>query len=238
MPDPRARPLVGITQCLDDRGRWRAGRDYHYLDAGYAAAIERAGGTPVYLPIQDDPAVLAARIDALCIPGGDDFLPADAERYASVRFDPAPAEQVAFDRRLLDAVLGRQRPVLGICYGMQLLALHHGGALHHHLPLDAPKAEPHKLPEPDGRHPLVVETGSRLADLVLPAAVNSLHHQAVADPGTGLRASARAPDGVVEAIEASGAGFCLGVQWHPEKLPAAEGAGVFQALVAACAAGC
>jgi putative glutamine amidotransferase len=101
--------------------------------------------------------------------------------------------------------------------------------------VDLPEAAPHQLPEPEGRHPLCVERGSRLASLFGddPVEVNSLHHQGIAEPGGGMRVSARAPDGVVEAIEGTGPGFEVGVQWHPEKLGGAAGAPLFRALVEA-----
>jgi putative glutamine amidotransferase len=227
-------PVIGITQCLDERGRWRAGRRYLYGDHAYAEAVEAAGGAPILLPIQREVATLIDRIDALLLPGGDDFLP-DTPYPADVRFEPAPSAQIDFDRRILRCALERGRPVLGICYGMQLLALHHGGRLHHHLPLDLPDSQPHQLPLESGRHGLEPVTGSRFAAIIGadPLEINSLHHQGVADPGTGMRVCARAPDGVIEAIETEGYGFTLGVQWHPEKLDGVAGYAVFRSLVEA-----
>ena len=67
------RPLIGIPQCLDDRGRWKPGRDYQYLDAAYARAVEAAGASAVYLPLQEDAEALIDRIDGLLLPGGDDL---------------------------------------------------------------------------------------------------------------------------------------------------------------------
>jgi putative glutamine amidotransferase len=229
-------PVIGIPQCLDERGRWRAGREYLYLDRAYARAVDDAGGLALHLPIQSDADALIDHIDALLLPGGDDFLPAHPYP-GDVHFEPAAAVQVGFDQRLLTVALARGLPVLGICYGAQLMALHHGGSLHHHVPLDLPDAAPHDLDESEGRHLIRVEAGTRLA-AALPEelrSVNSLHHQAIDDPGRGLFVSARSPDGVVEAIESRAAGFLLGVQWHPEKLAGEARLAVFRALVAACA---
>jgi len=228
-------PVIGITQCLDDRERWRAGYRYLYLDHAYVEAVERAGGIPLFLPIQADAEALAAHVDALLLPGGDDFLPEDPYP-ADVRFEPAPPAQIEFDTRLLAAAERRALPVLGICYGMQLMALHHGGGLHHHLPADLPEAQAHDLPIEQGRHALEPVAGSRLADLLgdRPVQVNSRHHQAVRDPGDGMRVCGRSPDGVVEAIEGDGERFALGVQWHPEKLETRGGPELFDALVRAC----
>ena len=231
------RPVVGISQCLDDRGRWREGRDYAYVDVAYARAVEEAGGIPLHLPVQGDPAALTERLDALLIPGGDDFLPTppSAPYPAHIAFDPAPLAQIDFDERLLASALAREIPVLGICYGMQLLALHRGGSLHYDLPTDRPEAASHQLPEPDGRHALAVEPGTRFVAIVggSPAPVNSLHHQAVAEPGAGLRVAARSPDGIIEVIETERGSFALGVQWHPEKLTGAARLVLFEALVEA-----
>jgi putative glutamine amidotransferase len=228
-------PLVGISLCLDDRGRWRRGHETLYGDRRYARAVESAGGIAMHLPIQDDARALVSRIDALLIPGGGDFPP-DAPYPVEIAFDPAPPPQIDFDHQLLAGALERSLPILGICYGMQLLALHRGGTLHHHLPLDRPDAAAHQLPEPDGRHAIRVEPGSRLAAVLgdTPAPVNSIHHQAVSTPGAGLRICARSQDGIVEAIEAEGDAFCLGVQWHPERLDAASRTPLFRALVEAC----
>src|SRR5262249_43258436 len=141
------RPLIGIPPCLDEQGRWRPTREYHYADAAYARAVADSAGMPVYLPIQEDVAELADRLDGLLLPGGGDFPP-DRSYPAGVAFDPTPARQIDFDRALLAAALERDRPVLAICYGMQLLALHCGGALHFDVATDVPGAGEHRLVDP------------------------------------------------------------------------------------------
>lgn len=230
------RPLIGIPPCLDERGRWRPGREYQYVDAAYARAVAEAGGVPVYLPLQDRAADLVARLDGLLVPGGDD-LPPDRAYPPGVCFDPVPGRQIAFDGALLDAALARDLPVLAICYGMQLLALRCGGALHFDLPCDVPEAGPHRLSDPGARHALRVDAGTRLAEIFGrgPLAVNSRHHQAVAHPGR-ARVSAAAEDGVAEALEVPEQRFAVGVQWHPESMEAEHRARLFGAFLAACPA--
>src|SRR5215470_3984441 len=131
----RVTPTVGIPLCVDAQGRWKRGRTYHYVDAAYARAVERAGGAAVYLPVQADPADLIQRVDALLVPGGDDLLP-PRPYPPQVRFEPVPEVQLAFDRGLVGAALARGLPLLGICYGMQLLALALGGELHYDIATD------------------------------------------------------------------------------------------------------
>jgi putative glutamine amidotransferase len=226
------RPLIGIPPCLDDRGRWRTGRDYHYIDTAYARAIVEAGGSAVYLPQEGSPALAVQHLDGLLLPGGDDLAP-PSPYPESVSFDLAPDAQVHFDRELLAGALARRIPVLGICYGMQLLGEAFGGSLHYDLPTDLPEATSHQLPEATGRHELHIEADSRLAKLWGAASVNSLHHQALEAPGR-CRVVARAADGVIEAIEGPEADFVLGVQWHPEKHAVEARASLFEGFVHAC----
>lgn len=226
--------LIGMPICLDDRGRWRSGRDYHYVDSAYARAIAEAGATLIYLPLGGAAEDLLDAVDGLLLPGGDD-LPPPTPYPASVHFDLVPEAQLEFDRALLDSALSRGLPCLGICYGMQLLALAHGGRLIYDLATDRPTAAQHRLAEADGRHAVQIDAGTRLAQILESehCDVNSLHHQAVDSPGAGLRVCARSDDGVVEAIETTQTGFSLGVQWHPEKLASQTSRRIFAAFVSA-----
>ncbi len=229
-----ALPIVAIPLGLDAAGRWRPGRRYHYLDVAYAEAVREAGALPVHVSREAPAEEIAARSDGLLVPGGDDLRP-DRPYPPEVRFTPVPPEQLAFDAALLTAALARDLPVLGICYGMQLLVRHHGGRLLYDIAHDRPASRPHQLDAADARHELEIEPGSRLAAALgrERCRVNSRHHQGVAEPGAGLRVSGRAEDGTIEAVEAD-SGFVLGVQWHPESLEAEHRAGLFGAFVGAC----
>lgn len=235
------RPRIGIPTCLDERGRWRPGRDYSYIDRLYADSIDEAAGLPIQLPIQSAPAEAVALLDGLLLPGGDDF-PSDRALPDNVTLDLVPDTQLAFDRALLEAATELRLPILGICYGMQLIAQARGGVLEPHLPSANLTANEHRIPEAD-RHEITVESGSALEALIGTGAkmVNSLHHQAVRTPGPDHQVAARSPDGVIEAIESvvgssrdrSGR-WEIGVQWHPEKMDEASSQNLFQGFVRAC----
>src|SRR5918993_54562 len=132
---------------------------------------------------------------------------------------PVRRENIA-DFALLARIFERKTPVLGIGVGMQQLNVFAGGTLHLHLPVDNPKAMPHfdQTGSPH-RHMVLIEEGTRLDDIygTPELRVNSTHHQAVNQIGKRMRVAAKAPDGVIEAIESTDPNwFCVGVQWHPE----------------------
>ena len=215
------RPRIGVTLDLDER----AGR--YELKRSYADSVLAAGGLPVLVAYGDASAAGAylALCDGLVITGGDFDL--DPERYGEARREgcgPCKPERTAFETGLLEAALAARLPLLGICGGMQLLNVVRGGSLHQHLPADLSVSHEQPAPKDRPSHEARVAAGTLLARLLGagPLAVNSTHHQAVKRPGTGVLVSARAPDGVVEAIELPDQPFALGVQWHPEACGAHE----------------
>jgi putative glutamine amidotransferase len=236
------RPLIGVTTSElrpSSAGTLRRhGEPPHpemALGMTYLRAIEAVGGMPVVLPPLGDAAALLDRLDGICLSGGPDLDP-DAygapDRHAEL--GPTEPSLDAFELALARAADERGMPVLGVCRGAQALNVARGGTLHQHVP-------GHRQTEPATAttHSVRVERGSRLASLVgvRPLRVNSFHHQAVDVLGSGLRAVAHAPDGIVEAIEAPGAVFVLGVQWHAEGLVGvARHRALFAALVVAAGA--
>ncbi len=235
------RPLIGVTTSelrASSAGTLRRhGEPPHAemaLGMTYLCAIEAAGGMPVVLPPIGDAAALLDRLDGICLSGGPDLDPhayGAAERH--VELGPTEPDIDTFELALARAADARGIPVLGICRGAQALNVARGGTLHQHVPA-------HRQAEPATAttHTVHVDAGSRLARLVgtTPLRVNSFHHQAVDTLGRGLQAVARAADGTIEGIEAPGARFVVGVQWHAEGLIGQpRHRALFEALVAACA---
>jgi putative glutamine amidotransferase len=230
-------PLIGIT--VDNKDNSAASRKYEVAIA-YSRAVTDAGGVPVLLPHEPQLApLLIARLHGLVLTGGTD---PKTESFGEPTHPKAKAmdeRRQSFELALLDAAAARpDMPVLGICLGEQLMALHAGGRLNQHLPDTLAHPEVHQK---DAQHPVDVHVD----DSLITAAdaeehrspergVRSWHTQAVSDPGR-LRLVATAPDGVIEAIDDPSRAFYLGVQWHPERGGAGPlNQGLFDALVRAC----
>lgn len=188
---------------------------------GYADQVAAAGGLAVHLPGRTDPDTAMGRFDGLVLTGGTDVDPARYGAVACSTTPPLDPERDEAEVALLDAALARDRPVLAICRGIQLVNVSRGGTLHAHL-------DAHLDAYPPGtRHDVLVEPGSTLGRLYgASARVNSLHHQSIERLGRDLVVTARAPDGVIEGIELprddQHGTALLGVQWHPEHLTAPQ----------------
>jgi putative glutamine amidotransferase len=232
------RPLIGLTLDAEPAGGWSK-YPWYAIRQNYFAAVTAAGGLPVALPHDASQAEdFLDRLDGLIVTGGafdvDPALYGDAERHATVELKQ---NRTSAEMALLQGALRRNKPVLGICGGQQLLAVALGGTLIQHIPDAVPNALAHEQTTPHSApgHGVKILPGTLLYKIVGSERmqVNTSHHQAVKDPGRSI-VNALAPDGVIEGIEGGPESkFCLGVQWHPEYLVDAGDIAIFAAMMAA-----
>jgi putative glutamine amidotransferase len=225
------RPIVGITSYAED-ARWGVWElPAALVPLAYVRAVERAGGRPLVVPPSAE--AVEETLDALhglVLSGGADLDPASYGAEPHAETDGVRPERDGAELALLEAALARDLPVLAVCRGSQVLNVARGGDLVQHLP-EVVGHEGHKdTPGVFSDHDVEVLSGTKLHDVVGGRApVKSHHHQGYGSLGKGLRESARAEDGTVEAIEDPSRRFALGVLWHPEE---GEDAALFEALVA------
>jgi putative glutamine amidotransferase len=224
------RPIIGITTYVVP-ATWGVWRDLPstLVPHDYVAAVTLAGGRAVLLPPDDRDTDVLRVLDGLVLAGGPDLDPSLYGDEAAPLTVTAPDRDQA-EMSMVRRALEMEMPVLGVCRGMQQLAIAAGGRLHQHLP-DVLGHEKHRpAPGVYGEHQATLVPGSRIAALMgEDLGVHCYHHQGVADAGT-LVVTGRTEDGLAEAIEDSGKRFVLGVQWHPEVIRDER---LFGALVAA-----
>lgn len=211
------RPVIGVT-CYQEHATWGAwDMEAALLPRWYPDLLQAAGARVVLLPQDADPDVsVLDRLDGLVIVGGADV---DARLYGEAPHATADAPREvrdASDLALYRGARERGMPVLGICRGLQVMAVAHGGSLHQDMP-EVSSLVHRERPGQFVEHAAKAEPGTLAArifgtdDFI----VNSSHHQGVKDPGT-LTVSGYAADGTIEICEDPSADFVIGVQWHPE----------------------
>ena len=223
--------------------------DAEYADRAfpqYAKAVEMAGGEPVRIPLDQPLAVvmkLIASCQAVLLPGSKaDIDPSKYKASTDPKTAPADPRRDAVDELLLKDAYQNRKPILGICYGLQILNVFRGGTLLQHIesPVNHEAGKDVRI-----AHDVDLDPGSTLGKIIVPhtngkdvsVAVNSSHHQSAEAIGDGLRIVARCPkDGIIEALEGTAAHhFVVAVQWHPERsVEEDEGSrAIFRALVEA-----
>lgn len=208
----REKPRIGISARNDSQQPWQS----------FARAVHAAGGEPVLLTPELKERFAALGLAGLILPGGGDLLPAayHAPERAQPRF-PWP-ERDELEISLCQWAQESSLPLLGVCRGMQVMVVAAGGTLVQDIATELPEVLAHEAPVgmTDCGHLISIAPASKLAAILGTNAlfVNSSHHQAPQNLGTGLEVCARSMDGLIEAVERPDATFFLGVQWHPERI--------------------
>lgn len=220
-------PIIGITMNERD--------DLLYVKDLYIEKVIRAGGYPVLLSSQLDEKIVH-KIDGLLLTGGGDIAPDLFGEGPHPKLGRITPRRDQFELALTKAMLREDKPILAICRGMQLLNIAAGGTMIQHIdPMHAQFIQhDQQAPSSFRSHAIEIDGRSQLYTLIGEdkMMVNSFHHQAVRHVPAPLKVSARAKDGVIEAIESSRHRFAMGVQWHPECLQGKDSDALFLSFIA------
>ena len=231
-PEASRKPVIGIT------GNY--GEQMCKIGEGYYKSVLRAGGVPVIIPpLSDTDAIINTleHIDGLLLSGGGDFNPLYEGEEPSAQLGSLNAERDLPELLITQLAYNRQIPILGICRGIQTLALALGGKVHQDITDIATLKHSQDADRSEPTHSVMLEEDSTLFNIYKEETqgaklfVNSFHHQTVSDPGERFHVTAKSSDGLIEAIESSEFKSIMGVQWHPECL-ADDGLPIFRWLVA------
>lgn len=231
------KPVIALIPLVD------AGRDSLWMLPGYLNGISAAGGIGVMLPLvhtDEDIEEILNRFDGFLFTGGHDVDPKIyGQEKTDLCGDLAPGRD-AMEPKLLLRALVLNKPVFGICRGLQLMNAALGGTLYQDIPVQFPSQTNHRMAAPYGRaeHDVQILPGTPFAALGIPETigVNSCHHQGILALSPAMQPMAIAPDGLVEAAHIPGKKFACAVQWHPEFFPVDDPISriIFRAFVDAC----
>jgi putative glutamine amidotransferase len=227
----REQPLIGVTTSEMRRAEslnpTPEGEPPTRLEMAlglpYLRGLEAAGALPLVMPPLSEGAIepLLDRLDGICLSGGPDLDPAGYGAEPHPELGPIEPNLDRFELAVARRADAREMPILAICRGTQAINVVRGGSLYQHLPeVSSEIAHRQRLPGNQTSHPVEIDPESKLAATLgaTEIDVNSFHHQAIDRLGEGLRISARAPDGTIEAVEDPARPFLIGVQWHAETL--------------------
>jgi len=245
MTDQRE-PIIGIAAWRQNVEILEFPMTIFQIDQEYVKRVRAAGGLPILIPhmLPDQIEGAVQILDGLVLTGGDDVHPNSYDGECEGVGIGMDLEADAREIELVQAAIKQNVPVLGICRGAQIINVAFGGKMSQEITLDGLSdhgPRPEKLAEIlDLRHDISVDEDSRLCKILSKneRTVNTTHHQANTKIAPGFRASATATDGTIEAIEPEEFGpfadrYVIGVQWHPEKLPAPQHQSLFDDLVRA-----
>ena len=228
------RPIIGVVPL------WDSEKSSLWMLPGYMDGLIEAGAVPVMLPMASDDSAMRSiidRLDGFLLTGGQDvsYLLYGEPRHEKCGeiCDMRDKMELALAKRALEA----DKPLFGICRGLQFLNVFCGGTLYQDLPSEFDSSIGHDMVAPYDRAVHSVELNSYLAKLLGAdkLEVNSLHHQGIKALAPSLEACAKASDGLIEAVRAPGRNFILAVQWHPEfALEWESSKKLFLAFVKAC----
>lgn len=206
-------PVIGITTSIDRNNMIRAGVEYMYIRSEYGRAVRANGGQPIFLDMSIDPDAAAQLCDGIVISGGEDIHPSFYNQSSRNVIHTEDQDRTKWELALVAAADGADVPILGICYGNQLLNVYYGGTLYQDIEKELGSQLDHGSSGSQATHDVYFEQDflGYKKDSVVPSA--SRHHQAVKDLAPGFSVVARANDGVIEAIEGNGH---YGIQWHGE----------------------
>ena len=230
------KPIIGLTPSVDEE------RNRCVVQPGYLESVDRAGGLPLMLPLTDrdeDIAQFVELCDGFLFVGGPDIEPWRYGQELMPECGPQNIQRDAMEWKLLKAALAADKPILGVCRGIQVLNTVLGGTLYQDIPSQYETEFCHSMPEPPYNrqaHPIRVVEGTPLAELSKAEGVNSRHHQAILDLAPGLEIMAYSADGIIEAVRMPEKRFVWAVQWHPEAFWEEKGMNfeLFEKLIEAC----
>lgn len=213
----KGKPMIGVMPLMDEA------RDSYWMLPGYMSGVEEQGAVPLMLPLTDRPEELDCFLelcDGFILTGGQDVSPALYGAEPSPYCGTACGLRDRMDRYILLQAEKRDKAVLGICRGIQLMNAVYGGTLYQDLPAEFPSDVDHHMLPPYNcpAHQVELLPGTPLHGLLQrdSLAVNSYHHQAVRSLAAPFRPMAVAPDGLIEGIYMPDRSFVWGIQWHPE----------------------
>ena len=229
------KPLIGVSSYFvsgeelgdfKERPRGATGQDMAMSTMDYVRGVEKGGGTPINVPVINEEGYIESivdKCDGLLFTGGPDISPYLYDADPDSKCGKVVPNRDEFEFKLLEKAVEKEKPVLGICRGAQLINIYYNGSLkqdiddhrdglkHHALTKFPRWYKAHEVEITKGSHIFKTYNKERLM-------TNSLHHQAIKEVGNGLSVTARSSDGIVEGVEDENKDFLVGVQWHPEMM--------------------